>query len=437
MPRRKVYYGSLKRRVMKVRNSHILFMTIWFIIFACDTASNVEPVFEQYYLKYFGGDGDNEGIDLVVNPDNTFVILGSSVLQDGSRKIFVTKTDSEGEAIWEKRFGNGDEYPQDIEPISGGYIIVSNIDIGGGLYDFKLIRIDNDGNKIDSLVYDLLADQFARSVTPLSDGGFFVVGNTIDSDSLNTGDNGLPVDEAEDLLYVRFDNTFTRDNSEQDRVGSSSVGSAVKVYETTPGLFMTSEFSDKLTNGEPAVEADYEQNFGFKNFSIGPQSISGAELIIGDNIREERMNQTVVSANADFYSIGTSVLLPNSNSIFITKVRSQSGGPVKLFESSIGIGSNEGVSISSGVSSCYVLANKINESDGTRDIWLTKISAFTGSQDPAWVNGFTFGSPTNDDTASVVVEAPNGDIVVLGTIGLTNQRKIALIKLTPDGKFVP
>ena len=421
----------------KLQSRVILFISMVMGIMACDTSSSVEPVFKQYYIKYLGGDGDNEGIDLIVNTDNTFVILGSSVLQDGSRKIFVTKTDSEGEAIWEKRFGNGNEYPQDIEPISGGYIILSNIDIGGGVHDFKLIRIDNDGNKIDSLVYDVLEDQFARSVTPLLDGGFYVVGTTNDKDPSNVGSIGLPITDEEDLLYVRFDNTFSITGSNEDRVGSSVVGSAIKVFETTSGKFFTAEYSNQITAGEPNIASSFEHNFWFRNFNFDPGSAAEGQLFIGDNTREEYMNKTVSVGDDNFYSIGASILQPSSTNIFVTKVRSTDSGPVKLFETSFGLGQMEGISISPGISSCYVLANRISEADGTRDIWITKISAFTGAQDPAWVNGFTFGTPANDDTGSVVIEASNGDIVILGTIGLTNQRKIALIKLTPDGKFVP
>jgi len=415
----------------------MVFSGILAICWSCDTSSNVDPIFKNYYIKYFGGDGDNEGKDLIVNPDNTFVLLGSSVLQDGSRKIYVLKTDTQGNVLWEKQYGNGFEYPEDIEPTTSGYIILSNIDIGDGKHQFKLIRIDNDGNKVDSLVYDLLLDQFGQSITPLSDGGFYVVGNTSHSDSTNTNDNTLPVTEQEDILYVHFDNTFMKDNSTEDRVGSSSVGSTVKVFETAPGKFMTAEYSNQLDDDDSGVASDYENNFVFRNFTFDPTSTSQGLIILGDNTREEVLNQTVRSSDGNFYSIGTSTGTSSSSTIFITKTRTISSGPLKLFENSFSVGRMEGISIYPRGSSCYVLANIISDADFTRDIWLTKVNSFTGDQVPSWIDGMTIGTLANDDFGSVVAESLSGDILILGTMNLTNQKKIALIRLTSDGKFAP
>lgn len=414
-----------------------LFSVMLCMIVSCDTTSNVDPVYRKYYIKYFGGDGDNEGIDMVVNPDNTLVILGNSIPQDQTRKIFVTKTDIEGNVIWEKLYGNGAEYPQDIEPTNNGYVILSNIDVGNDQYQFKLIRIDDNGNKIDSLVYDILADQFGRSVTPLSDGGFYVVGNTTDSDPANADDEDLPVEEVEDLLYVRFDNTFVKTNSTEDRVGSSTLGAAIKVYEISPGIFMTSENSNQAHGGEDDdIAANFEQNFIFRFFTNDATSPAGAILYLGSNIRQEYMNQSVRSSDGFIYSIGTSVA-SSSSIIYVSKTANIGDDPVELFENTIDLERMEGVSISPGIGFSYVLGNKVSEADGTRDIWLTKISSSTGLQHPDWLEGVTFGTSTNDDSGSVVAEMPDGDILILGTMTLTNQKKIALIKLSPDGKFVP
>jgi hypothetical protein len=418
---------------MKAQTRWILFVLMVGIYVSCDTSSNVEPIFKKHYIKLFGGDGDNEGKDLIVNPDNTFVLLGSSVLQDGSRKIYVLKTDSEGNVLWEKRYGNDFEYPQDIERISTGYIILSNIDIGNNQFDFKLIRIDNDGNKTDSTIFNVFDDQFGYSVTELSDGGFYVAGNTSDTEGAGNAELPPGTTDAKDLMFIRFDNMFVWGGTDTTRVGGSSDGSAIKVFETSPENFMSAEYSNLLI----PQDSDDELNFAFRNFSHDPANTSQGFEVIGDNGREERMNQSVRSSEGNFYSIGTSVGSASSSSIFITKTRSTPSGVIKLFESSFGVGRLEGVSIFPGNSSCYVLANIISEADGTRDIWLTKINSFNGDQDPAWLDGITIGSTANDDSGSVVAVAPNRDILILGTMNLTTQKKIALIRVTSDGKFVP
>jgi hypothetical protein len=49
----------------------------------------------------------------------------------------------------------------------------------------------------------------------------------------------------------------------------------------------------------------------------------------------------------------------------------------------------------------------------------------------------TLGSEDEDDTAAAVAELPDGKIVILGTMGLTdNQFKMAFIKVNRTGQFL-
>jgi hypothetical protein len=438
-----VYFGTLRKTRMLVhRNNKWVFFLIGIIAWGCDTASNVEPIFKDHYIKYYGGDGDEQGIDLIVNNDDTYIVMGSVVSPGGQRRIHLVKVGADGEIIWSRYHGGVDEYPQDIEPVGAGYVILTNVAAGEGNFDFKLIRVDATGAKIDSLVYDVLTDQVARTVTPLADGGFYVVGNTKDSDLLNTNDETLPVTEQEDLLFVRFDNTFTVVNSFEDRIGSSSVGSVARVFENADGGFIYAAFSDQPVDGEMNVSASYETNFIFRSFSFDPGNVSSR--YIGDDARNEIMNQAYRSQDESIYAIGTSRNLSGtaSSTAFITKVRDSSNpldpAPVKSFENNflpVGTTLCEGVSIYSENGVCLLLVNKVSDADGTRDICLMKANPITGDIESNWTRGLVFGTPANDDTGSVVTATPSGDILILGTFNLTNQQKMALIKVRMNGKF--
>ena len=49
----------------------------------------------------------------------------------------------------------------------------------------------------------------------------------------------------------------------------------------------------------------------------------------------------------------------------------------------------------------------------------------------------TFGSEAEDDRAPAVTEFPDGKVVILGTMGLTdNQFKMAFIKLNRNGQLL-
>lgn len=403
---------------------------------ACDTSSNVDPLFQQHYIKYFGGDGDSEGVDLIVNPDDTYVLMGSEIRPDGARMIQVIKTDDEGNQIWSKYFGAGSEYPQDIEPIGTGYIILTNVAQGNGKFNFKLIRLTEDGDASDSVTYNILTDQQARTVTPLADGGFYVVGKTSDSDILNTNDNSLPVQEAEDLLFVRFDNTFSLAGTTEDRIGSSSIGSAVKVFENATGGFLYAAYSNQPTDGEPNVADSYELNFIFRSFSFDPGNVF--TRYVGDDSKNEVMTQAFRSSDGSVYAIGTATDIASSNStVLYTKIRNSVTVPSKQYENDfrpVGADNCEGVSIFANATTCLLLVNKIS-TDATRDVCLLKANAITGDIETSWTQGLTFGTPANDDMGNVVMLTPKGDILILATFNLTNQRKMTLIKLTENGGF--
>jgi hypothetical protein len=90
----------------------------------------------------------------------------------------------------------------------------------------------------------------------------------------------------------------------------------------------------------------------------------------------------------------------------------------------------EGAAVApAGTTKFLVVANESNAAL-KRDIYLTKMDILFNKEFEV-----KFGAPNNDDVGSAVAELPNGDILVLGTMQITNQKKIALIKLKSNGEF--
>ena len=46
---------------MKIR----IFILTLLALAACDTSNNVDPVFERYFITYYGTEGDQEGVDML------------------------------------------------------------------------------------------------------------------------------------------------------------------------------------------------------------------------------------------------------------------------------------------------------------------------------------------------------------------------------------
>ena len=98
-----------------MKRSNLLFVLMMVVWLGCDTAGNVDPVFEKRFIKYYGDEGDQFGADVAVNNDGTMLLLGNSVLPDGTSNAMVIKVDPEGNRIWEQVIGAGEEHAVDIE----------------------------------------------------------------------------------------------------------------------------------------------------------------------------------------------------------------------------------------------------------------------------------------------------------------------------------
>ncbi len=403
----------------------LVFLFVWA---ACDTKSNVDPVYKNYFIKYYGEDGNQEGKDILVNNDGTLVILGTSTTITGSKKMYLAKTDVEGEIIWERKLGSSsDEVAVDIEPILigpdiGNFAVLSNVtkSVGDSLA-IRLTIISPAGDSLKSTLLNQLKSQEAKSITPLSDGGYFITGKTIDTDPLNVGNLSLTIPDVEDMLLIRLQNDFLP--TQLDRIGGSSIGSGIKIFEG-PSIFYYAGDSDEINLFQSPDIGGYESNFTLR--VIEPLNASGTPTgYAGTATNTEELTAIAKSPFGNYLAVGTQTLAGGDKKIFASIVNSNfSAGTEDAIEDNV-----EGVAVVASVGVDFlVVGNKINP--GGRDIWLAKVGTTLSVQFSA-----TFGGSNNDDTASAVAELPNGDIVILGTMELVNQNKIALIKLRSNGQF--
>src|SRR5687767_2479978 len=92
-------------------------ITLLTLFLSCDTSSNVDPIFEKYFTKYYGEDGEQEGVDIAVNQDGSIILLGNSFSQSDPVSPFLVKTDALGNILWQKTFKGPEERAVDIELI--------------------------------------------------------------------------------------------------------------------------------------------------------------------------------------------------------------------------------------------------------------------------------------------------------------------------------
>jgi hypothetical protein len=308
-------------------------------------------------------------------------------------------------------------------------VVLSNVVVSPDRFDIKLLRTDLSGVVVDSVVIDSLGDQYGNSVTRVSDGRFFVTGNTRDTDVDANADLEIGTVDQEDLLIIELDNALNVLSI--SRIGKSSVGKGIKIFENA-STFTYAGYADDIVGNEPVRNT----NFIFRTFITDPKSATS--LYVGDNTAQEKMSSFIKMPDGTFYGIGTEVSQSGLLNVFIANVLNVKDNttpnevPVKIFSQSFGNGELEGVSgyPSAGGDAIFVLANEYDVAGETRDLRLIKVNVF-GKE--VWSR--QFGSAGNNDVGNAVAELPNGDVVIIGTVNLINQNKVALIKVNSRGRF--
>ncbi|MBT1712062.1 hypothetical protein KK062_27725 [Fulvivirgaceae bacterium PWU5] len=443
---------------MSLRRNNYIFLGLLMVLFACDTKQDFEGEFQNYFIKYYGEDGNQDAVDMVVNADGTALLLGNTQVLGWNKRMVLIKVDARGEVLWEKRFGTiggNDENAQDLEPTAdGNFLILSNTLYGtdpntnDAVYDFKVLRIRGDGSVVDSMYFgnndNTWNTQFAHSITALSNGGFVVTGNSTDETIYYDPPNSEQ--DLEDLFAVGFDRDFTRSwTTVEDRIPPAQgpgislgehIGSGIKVLEKSPSEFYWFTYSDGLRGGP---DADYESNFNEWILNDNGLNITGASFS-GDDTREERLASAIqvpAALGGGYYEFGTSavnsgiVVNPDAwGDLYFCRRNSTRG----LIDEGIVRGLS-GSFLAHAVAPAvrangFLLLGHEKTTLGS----LIRLTQVDLSSAPRW--SANFGAFDKNSRGAAVAELPDGRILVLGTIELETQRKIALFKLNAQGELL-
>ncbi len=151
---------------------------------------------------------DDQGGAVIETPDSGYVAIGSGFWYDGFR-FFVLRFDVDGEKIWSKLYGCPFETDlgRSLTPLAdGGFLLlgVSECDDANGR-QAKLIRIDKDGNEVwpEHKLYGGADLEEVFDIIPTDDGNFVFVGRTR---SFGDGENQVylvKVDENGNTLFEK------------------------------------------------------------------------------------------------------------------------------------------------------------------------------------------------------------------------------------------
>ena len=134
----------------------------------------------------FGGDNTYTACSVKETADKGYILIGSiRSFGSGDEDVFLIKTDSLGQELWEKTFGEtgNDTGYSVLQSTDGGYILT-------GTYnneDIWLIKTDENGIEKWNKKYDSSGYDIARCVQQDRDGGYIIVGyKSIDLSEFNS-----------------------------------------------------------------------------------------------------------------------------------------------------------------------------------------------------------------------------------------------------------
>jgi len=137
----------------------------------------------QIWSKIFGGTGWEYGYSVCQTAsDSGYIVAGYTTSSgEGSRDVYLVKTDSEGNELWTNTFGGtGLDVGMSVcETGNGSYFICGYTESSGaGEDDIFLVKADSGGNEVWTRAYGGSASERGNSIQRTSDGNFIIAGST-------------------------------------------------------------------------------------------------------------------------------------------------------------------------------------------------------------------------------------------------------------------
>lgn len=429
-------------------------LSLAFLFFACENESDLQRKPEDAFTKFYGREGNQEGVDVVVGPDNSYYLLGNSFSRN-NRQVYVVKTDAAGEVLWERMFGGpNEEIAKDIELTSNGqFAIVADTRSNAGDKDIMVLILNADGLRVDSTIYSYSsAEEEANTITPIN-SGFLIAGTTrlLDPDPAATGN----ANNINDGIVVRLNADLTPyagiwgkslsgiQSPGTIQFGLGTLMAIEKVTQESVGLFTVFSYTNSRDVNSTGLSNAYIFSIDDNGTELGNRTSGTAEddEIVTSVARDKLTSGYAVTGISTkpngrqevfqlFVGVGGGAIT-GGNLTDVTKNLSETQGEIPMAAAVTGFGSGF----------FLVGATKNFSPDQTTlqgDI-LLKLIDRQGSE--LWRNPpeLTFGGVANDFVGSVA-ETPDQRILVLGTMGIGDvqgQRKMVLIKVNREGKFAP
>lgn len=199
------------------------------------------------WTKTFGTSSDEIGRSLYLTNDDGFILLGFQAFSGGN--LYLVKTDALGNEEWSNYYGGaGSDFGHSVQQTSeGGYILAGRKEnVIEGINDMYCIKTDLEGEMEWESIFPNGIMSYANSVQQTTDGGYIMLGSTVDT----TGVLNF------DMYLVKIDGLGLVSVSEKESLTFNVFAYSNPFSEYTTIAFddaKNREFSLKLMNGQGKV----------------------------------------------------------------------------------------------------------------------------------------------------------------------------------------
>lgn len=425
-----------------MKRGWIFLLTGLLLAQACDSTSSIDPPDDSFFVKFYGTEGNQTGVDAVLNVDGTVTLFGTTESPTG-KDLYLVNIEPNGRIVWERTYGGPEEdVAKDIELTNDGRLVVlaDMGPVGGGDRDIKLMTLTLDGTKLDSSStasnFGAASDEIGISVTQTNDG-FLVAGST---DNLDLKPEATSGADTRDAIHIRyFDDLTFYPSTWRQAHGPGNFDEGAKIIQLPTSQIVDETqfyffgYSDRLgTDFNPYILGLGVDGETTRDYPFLPGNPGTNEVISNVIISPVQSGEGFVLAGVTAQSASTAA------SVFIIKLRKTLSFGASDFQfqknvADLGIAVNDRTSVFASANSGFlVLAN--DRSGAVQNFSLTKIG---NDGNLVWDSPILFGGEMDDSIGSVL-EFPDGSIGMVGTfsIGQDGETKMVFIKVNKNGKFL-
>jgi len=365
------------------------------------------PLFGQGWTQTFGGGDEQAGHSVQQTTDGGYIITGhTSSYGNGEYDVWLIKTDSNGDEVWNQTFGGGsDDFGFSVQQTTdGGYIITGTTYSFGNGGDVWLIKTDSNGNEDWNQTFGGGDSDWGWSVQQTTDGGYIITGSTY---SFGNG--------AADVWLIKTDSNGNEEWNQS--FGGSDEDEGIGVQQTTDGGYILTGYTQSdvwLIKTDSQGNEEWNQTFG---------EIGGSNTDTGNSVQQTTDGGFIIAGWTHSFGNGWGD---------VWLIKTDSNGNEEWNKTFGGSGSDYGFSVQQTTDGGYIITGYTESfGNGDYDVYLIKTDS-QGNEE--WSK--TFGGGDYDRGSSVQQTTDGGYIITGSTYSFGNGTdNVWLIKTDSNGNL--